>query len=359
MNTGAKTEMVLDFLREKIRDDAFPDGQLPREADLCSMLCVSRVTVRRALANMSACELIIRRRRAGTFIRPQKKEVQSVIGIMMRTQGHVYSEMYSCLGEKLSSRGISTQVVSFQGQPAEDHSERLRQQILRLLSQPLRGMIVEGYVLGELPSLIGVQNAAPVLWDFYDAPQPIEATGVWFDYEDAAYQAARYLLNSGCRRPLLVLHSLPLQVRFNPVNYQRHREKQVVLGFNKAMAEGGLDGNDFILDPGFQGLSQYDEWIIRIMRDAKLRPDGILGSADSLLLRPIKEATNLKLKIPGDILFAGIGNTPWSSMDSMHPFSSVDLQLETAAEKIVEQVLLPPAKRKDVFIKPKLVVRNC
>ncbi len=358
MNTGAKTEMVLEFLREKIRSDSFPDGQLPREEDLCEMLGVSRVTVRRALANMTACQLITRRRRAGTFLRSKKSEVQSVIGIMMRTQGHVYSDMYSCLSEKLSARGFATQVISFQGLPTDDRSERLRQQIFRLFSQPLRGLIVEGYVLGELPSLKGLQKAMPVLWDFFDSPQPIEATGVWFDYEDAAYQAAQYLLNKGCRRPMLVLHSLPLQVRFNPVNYQRHREKQIILGFNKALAEAGLDGNDFILDPCFHGSGKYEEWIIQIMRDDKLRPDGILGSADSLLLRPLKEAMLLKLKIPGDILFAGIGNTPWSSADSMHPFSSVDLQLGTSANALVEQVMLPLHKRKDVYIKPKLIVRN-
>lgn len=265
MNTGAKTEMVLDFLREKIRNDAFLDGQLPREADLCVMLGVSRVTIRRALANMTACELITRRKRAGTFIRSKKAEEQSIIGIMMRTQGHVYSKIYSYLSEKLSLRGMSTQVVSFHGEPSKDHSELLRQQVFRLLSQPLRSLIVEGYVLGELSSLKGLQKAMPVLWDFFDSPRPIDATGVWFDYEDAAYQAARFLLENGCRRPL-VTHGLPLQVRFNPVNYQRHREKQVMLGFKKALAEEGLDGNDFILDPSFHGLSKYDEWMIRIMR---------------------------------------------------------------------------------------------
>lgn len=185
----------------------------------------------------------------------------------------------------------------------------------------------------------------------------MEATGVWFDYQEAAYQAARYLMANGCRHPLLILHGLPLKVRFNPVNYQRHREKQMIQGFNQAPTEYDLYGNDFILDPGFHGLSNYDEWIIRIMRDAKLRPEGILGSADSLLLRPMKEAMLLNLKIPGDILFVGIGNTPWSSVDSMHPFSSVDLQLENAAENIIEQVLLPPPKRKDIYIKPKLIIR--
>jgi DNA-binding LacI/PurR family transcriptional regulator len=359
MDSGVKTELVLDFLREKIRNNAFPDGQLPREVDLCAMLGVSRVTVRRALANLSDCGLIIRRRRAGTFVHSKKTETQSVIGIMMRTQGHVYGDMYSCLSEKLSERGFSTQVVSFQGQSHKDRSEQLRQQVLRLLSQPLRGLIVEGYVLGELPSLKGLQKAMPVLWDFFDAPQPIEATGVWFDYAEAGYQAARFLLDHGCRRPMLIIHRTPLQVRFNPVNYQRHREKQVISGYKKAMQEAGLDGDDLIFDPSFYGHKEYDECIIRIMHDEKMRPDGILGSADSLLLRPLKETMFLKLKVPEEILFVGIGNTPWSSVDSIHPFSSIDLQLDATAEKIVEQVLLPPAKRKDVFIKPKLIVRNC
>ncbi len=65
-----------------------------------------------------------------------------------------------------------------------------------------------------------------------------------------------------------------------------------------------------------------------IMRDDKRRPDGPPGSADSLLLRPLKEAIFQKLKVPGDIQFAGIGNTPWSSVDSVHPFSSIDFATE-------------------------------
>jgi len=358
MNTGAKTEMVLEFLREKICNDSFPNGQLPRETDLCEMLGVSRVTVRRALANLSASGIIVRRQRAGTFLREKALDRQSVIGIMMCTQGHGCSDLYSLLSEKLSARGFSTQVVSFQRSTSEDRSIQRQQQVLRLLTQPSRGIIVEGYVLGDLPCLDSLQRNAPVLFGFFDSPQALEASGVWFDYEDGAYQAARFMLRNGCRRPLLIMHSIPFQVRFNPINYQRHREKQIIVGFNKALAEAGLDGNDFVFGPTLLGKSKDEELIIRIMQDSKLRPDGILGSADVLLMRPLKEALRLKLKMPGDILFVGIGNTPWSSGDSIHPFSSVDLQLETASEKIVEQVLLAPEKRKDIFIKPKLVVRK-
>ena len=57
-------------LREQILKGAFaPRGALPKEEDLCEHFGVSRITVRRALADLATLGLVERRHGLGTFVR--------------------------------------------------------------------------------------------------------------------------------------------------------------------------------------------------------------------------------------------------------------------------------------------------
>lgn len=57
-------------LREQILRGAFgPKGALPKEEDLCEHFGVSRITVRRALADLATLGLVERRHGLGTFVR--------------------------------------------------------------------------------------------------------------------------------------------------------------------------------------------------------------------------------------------------------------------------------------------------
>ncbi len=56
-------------LRDQISRGLFPDGALPKEETLCERFGVSRITVRRALADLAALGLVERRHGLGTFVR--------------------------------------------------------------------------------------------------------------------------------------------------------------------------------------------------------------------------------------------------------------------------------------------------
>ena len=55
-------------LRDQIMQGLFPDGALPKEEALCERFGVSRITVRRALADLAAQGLVERRHGRGTFV---------------------------------------------------------------------------------------------------------------------------------------------------------------------------------------------------------------------------------------------------------------------------------------------------
>src|SRR4051794_30363537 len=60
-------------LKEEISRGLFgPVGALPKEESLCERFGVSRITVRRALADLEAFGLVERRHGRGTFIRGDK-----------------------------------------------------------------------------------------------------------------------------------------------------------------------------------------------------------------------------------------------------------------------------------------------
>lgn len=61
-------EQARDLLLAAIREDRFPDGRLPPEAELATALGVSRGTLRGALQSLSADGIISRRRRHGTVV---------------------------------------------------------------------------------------------------------------------------------------------------------------------------------------------------------------------------------------------------------------------------------------------------
>jgi GntR family transcriptional regulator len=55
-------------LRDQITQGLYPDGALPKEEALCERFGVSRITVRRALADLAAQGLVERRHGRGTFV---------------------------------------------------------------------------------------------------------------------------------------------------------------------------------------------------------------------------------------------------------------------------------------------------
>lgn len=356
-----KTMTVLEKIRDMIRKGQIPNGQLPGERELAVQFQVGRNTVRAALAQLEQEGWIERHRKRGTLIRdtgetPDKK----LAGLIMRATGHLYEDCYHHILTGFIDAGYSVQTVSTSPISSLIYkpSKTIGTAIRKLLEAEPEILVVDGYVNGRIPLIDEIRNLHPIMLDFYDSARKRDFTGVWFDYRKAGYLAGKYLLERGCRKPVFFSGFVPPCVRFNPDTYVHHCEKMAIEGFRQAMTEGGIDPETAVIASSATSLEEHYNILYQLSSHIHRMPDGFCGSRDILTVSYIKSLLENRGGIPKDMVFAGIGNTPWSMESSFYPFTSVNLHPEKLAQAIIQQAKLPPEKREDIFIEPSLIERH-
>ena len=356
-----KTMTVLEKIRDMIRKGQIPDGQLPGERELAVQFQVGRNTVRAALAQLEQEGWIERHRKKGTLIRdtghtPDKK----LAGLIMRATGHLYEDCFhhvltGFIGAGYSVQAISTSPIS---NDKFKPNKALETAIRKLLNTEPEILVVDGYVNSRIPLINEIRSRHPIMLDFYDSPRERDFTGVWFDYRKAGYLAGKYLIGCGCRKPVFFSGFVPPCVRFNPETYIHHSEKMAIEGFRKAMTEGGIDPETAVIASSATSLEEHYNILYQLSSHIHRMPDGFCGARDILTVSYMKSLLENRGEIPKDMVFVGIGNTPWSMESAIYPFTSVDLHPEKLAQAIVQQAKLPPEKREDIFIEPTLNERH-
>ncbi len=355
-----KTCSVANLLRDKILSGEFQDGRIPGERELATSLNVGRVTVRSALSLLENERLIERYRHNGTFVRggtAAPKRNIGTIGLLLRTEGHLYSDLYHALLTELTRNGFTVQSVNTSGFDDPKHRPSINRAAGQLLDADLTGLVIDGYENGAFPYIEDFKKKHPIFIDFFDSGTFPESTGVWFDYGQVGYMAGKYLMERGSRHPLLMPSPLPFNVRYYPEAYARHREKFIIDGFSRALSEAGLDPELYVMDPYFEKGVLREALFRQFITSPQLMPDGFFATADTWVAQFLKIAEEEGRKIPTRFPLIGCNNTPWSSGEALRAFSSIDLNLNLMVDKIIEQLNLPFEKRQDVYIQPKLIIR--
>lgn len=127
--TSLHRQMFL-VLRERIISGEHPAGSLiPKEEDLCTMFGVSRITVRRALADLEAQGFVQRRQGLGTFVRadlpvPRQAATLSYVDALHKTATETRVEVIGVKLETVPSP-IAAQ-LQLEPQAQAVHAVRLR-----------------------------------------------------------------------------------------------------------------------------------------------------------------------------------------------------------------------------------------
>jgi GntR family transcriptional regulator len=146
----AKARRVYLILRDRILSNAFqPGARLPTEVDLARFHRVSRVTVRRALAELSREQLIERRRASGTRViyqpssKPMTADISNVLAALVE------------MGERTSSKLLSFTYVPAAGAVAEALGAKATEKLQRSVRVRSTSGMPFSYLVAHVPERIG------------------------------------------------------------------------------------------------------------------------------------------------------------------------------------------------------------
>ena len=345
-----------------IDSEVFPDGKLPGERELAIQFDCGRNTVRSALAVLENEGIVDRCRKKGTTLKQKVSSVdKGCVGIIMRTSGHFYEDVYHELLTGFVDHGylvhsISTNPIfknSYNAPPAINNS--IRNAIGKLLESQPEIIILDGYKNNEIPYCRELCRYNTVMTDFFLGDPAFKLPGVWLNYEKAGYMAGKYLAEQGCKNPVFFPHYVRLEHRLNFDIYVNHKEKMLADGFRKAIVEYGLNPETAVIESFSTSLKDFMQLIEKL--SVLNIVDGFF-SADVNISFFIKKLLENQGHIPENISFVGMYNTPWSSSVSVCPFSSIDFNAAGVAGAVLKMAELPMEKRSDVYISPELIIRE-
>ncbi|MBR2508847.1 MAG: GntR family transcriptional regulator [Lentisphaeria bacterium] len=360
----SKIRTITDNLREMIVAKKFADGKLPAERELAVIFNCCRKTVRSALANLSEEGWIDRCRKKGTTVRENKSVSQKgVAGLVMLTKGHFYEDIYHELQKGFSDNGYSVQTVSTN--PIVENlyafpiqkQEALQKAVYHMLESKPEIFVVNAYMSCRIPYFKTLCQQNTILVGNSVFSDGLGVPTVFFDYEQAGYIGGRYLLEQGCKRPVYFPHFISYEVRLNSELYNYHREKMLIDGFRRAMIEGGVDPETSVISSFAPSPKEHKKIIAAISCLNKSMPDGILSS-DMNIMYFMEKLTENYGRIPENMVFAGVYNTPWSYRNEFQPFTSIDFNVSEIAKSVLKMAELPFEERKNIYISPELVIRE-
>ena len=352
MEKGEKKERILEYLRHGIAAGEWTGKVLPGEVELAEKFGFARATVRRAYAQLVSEGFLERRKHRGTVLCGGYQE-KYVIGAVMRCRDHFYEDVFRCLKAETSRSQYLLQTVDTYGFNVPKLRKHIRRGITGILHAPISKVILDGLVFNTYPMSRDLLRKQPVIFDYFDGIAPDGTTGVLIDYHAVGRMGAEYLLKRGCRRPLLFCGPLKPRLRFCPETFSRHKDKQLLEGFSEVLRSAGMDPLSHVFLP-VTDWKVIDRQLFEIFSSPECRPDGIFASQDVKVVRMLKIAAECGYEPKHRI---GVLNTPWSRGEGGHPFPTIAISPEKCASALVEQVLLPPGRRRNVFIQPELIRR--
>jgi len=224
---------------------------------------------------------------------------------------------------------------------SDQNKEKELQLIDTMLEKQVDGIVfMGGTITEEHIQQFNTSSVPIVLAATHDASNKIPSVNI--DYEHAAYEAAKYLIEIGNTKTAFVTGKEKSAA--DELKYE---------GYKKALQEASMDVID---DYVIRGDYNYDAGIQAARQLAKLTdpPTAIFAASDEIALGVIHGAQDMGYDVPGDVQVYGFDNTRLSTMvrptlstvvQPMYDIGAVAMRLLTKfmnKEEVEEQnVILP------------------
>ncbi|MFJ3669683.1 LacI family DNA-binding transcriptional regulator [Streptomyces sp. NPDC090106] len=335
-------------LRQQVQQGVWPSGsRLPTEKELADSSGTSVSTVRRAVDELVAEGLVVRRQGSGTFVVPPSAPgpVRALVGVSVPDTAFYYPKVLQGIEETLSAAGARL-LFACSGYDQEREAKDLRD----MLDAGVDGLLV-------VPTLDGPEPARDYLARLAALPVPTVLVErrhasladtneyVCTHHEAGAYDAVRHLADLGHRVIGLVLrHPSPTS-------------GPVAEGFHQATDERGLATVEF--------RAARQEWspaaadrCLAALREAGAKAAVCFGDRQAALL--LGAARRAGLTVPGDLALvayddeiADVADVPLTAVAPPKRHLG-----KTAAETLLRRLDDPELPRSRVLLRPAIVVRQ-
>ena len=357
MRNEGKTQAIVQELKTAILGKRYGESNpLPSVRALMRRFSVARATVDAAMSELEHDGLVKRKQGKGTFIRMPKRETFGVV------VANAYNPFYMRIVhgiesgiEKGGKKGQSILTASLRGRSMEDRVARAREFVEMCVRERIAGMfyqplhfLSDGEKINRSILKLLADVGIPVVLidsDFMSPPRRSEYDLVGVDNTQIGYELGRHVLDAGARRIIYFSDPFPA-----PTSLRRG------IGVGLAVSESGLAWKK---DNVVFGLAAEKETVKRIVSD-KIRPDAIIASDDYVAAHLIKTLGTLGLRIPDDILLAGV-NGDVVAEESDPPLTTVVQPCQAigqaAARLMLDRIADPELVPREVLLSTHLVVR--
>lgn len=325
--------------------------------DLAKQLNISVATVSRALRDLPdihpdtkkavlelAAELDYQPNVLATSLVKSKTKT---LGLVVPDLGyHFFSTITKHIEEAAIKAGYSLLITQTQ-----ESYEREIINIQNLLRSQVEGIIISlSRETKNFDHLIRLQKRGMPLVFFDRNSEDILASKVMVDNEVSAYEAAKHLIDNGCKRIAFVAGPSNVSV-----------SNQRIEGYKRALRAHQMKVDDKLIIHSDYYADTATRLTLELM-GVKNPPDGIVVVSDRLALGVLVALKQLKLKIPEQVKIVSFNNEPICSVVSPS-ISSVAQPLETIG-KLATELLIEQIESKTEFepqirvLKTELVIRE-
>ena len=321
-NEHTKAKAICEALRRELQGGRSSSRSLPSERALMRRFAAARETVRRALDELQAEGLVVRRVGKGTFPSKRAGLIPGRIGLIVLSYAEIFAPICAEIARLCRERSID---LLFGDVSALDYTARA-EQALRFardfVERRVSGVILQpiGFVENavrinaEIRSLFEAANVPMVLLDSSWPDGLGEADVVGIDNFRCGQALAEHLLSQGARRCLFLT--------------RRHAPPS-----NMLRAQGLRSLMDCV-------LLQMEPDNAAALRKAlkRHRPDAIACGYDVYAANILKTLGGLDVSVPGDILLTGFDDVKYASLVSP-PLTTVHQPCADIARAAFETLL--------------------
>jgi GntR family transcriptional regulator, arabinose operon transcriptional repressor len=336
-------QRVLESLAREIESGKYAAGQrFPSEAALVRQFATSRITIGRALAELTRRGLVERVPGSGTFVRPQRA-ARTTFGLLIPglAQTEIFEPM--CRGMSAAAAACGAAVLLGDGVALEVCGQFIELGVAGVFFTPIEETPDADEVNGEIAARLKEARIAVVLLDrdYVRYPRRSGLDLVGIDNRRAGYLATEHLLTHGAKRVAFV---------------GRARGAATVearlAGYREAIA--AARGTPLTLRPETIEAAE----IVDAQR--RMSVDGFVCANDRTAGEVMHALLAAGVRVPGDVRITGIDDVEYASLLPA-PLTTVRQPGreigEAAVAAMTERLAHPRMAAREILLECRLVVR--